>query len=175
MLTAEERAELDELMLEAGYDNGKPRPSHEIGPRVVAMLRGADQASRSWAAHLLEDFLEDGALKRWKKWNAAREVVTVAGQSYITTKAAAMSVRKQDPESGRTYYQATFWDDMTREELEQVIARAAKQIESESRTVALAKRLLSLLERVPEAETVADAARALGLTTERYLAVVEAA
>lgn len=174
ILTPEEREAYDQMLYEAGYVDDKPRPSAEIGPALVALLTQANQAGRAWAQWVLDDFTEYGALAKFRKWSKQRDVVTVAGKSYTVTKPAAMGVRKR-AEDGSTYYQATFWEDMTREELEQVIARAAKVIESEARTVALAKRLLALLERVPEATTVSEAAEALGLTTETYLAAVDAA
>lgn len=174
ILTPEEREEYDQMLYEAGYADDKPRPSSQIGPALVALLDEACQAGREWARWVLDDFTESGALAKFRKWSKQRDVVTVAGKSYTVTKPAAMGVRKR-AEDGSTYYQATFWEDMTREELEQVIARAAKVMESEARTIALAKRLLALLARVPEASTVSEAAEALGLTTETYLAAIEPA
>jgi hypothetical protein len=171
ILSSEERAEYDVLLYEAGFDEaGKPRPSHEIGQRVLEMLRSAAyQAQRAWAGYVLEDIAEAGALARWRNWSKRREMVIVAGQSYVTTKASAMGVRKQD-EDGRTFYQATFWQDMTREELHQIMDRSTKQAESEKQTIALARKLLALLDRAPEAQTVADASKALGVDLAAYLA-----
>lgn len=173
-MTPDERAEYDALMYEAGYDEtGKPRPSAEIGTRILALLDdAADQAHREWAKSVREDLAASGALARWRKWNKTRTTIEVAGQTYVTTKAATIGIRRTDA-AGRMFFQASFWDDLTRAELEQVIARSAKQIESEGSTIALARRLVALLDRVPEARTVADAARALGMTTSGYLAVVE--
>lgn len=176
ILTPEERGEYESLLYDAGYDDaGKPRPSYEIGRRVVDMLReAAGQAHREWARWILDDLAVAGGLRRWRTWSKARDVVTVAGKSYTVTKPAAVGVRKRSVD-GRTYYQATLWDDMTREELEQVIARSAKQIDSEGKTIATAKRLLSLMSRIPEASTVAEASAALGITTEAYLAAIDEA
>lgn len=176
VLSPEERAEFDDLMYEAGFDeHGKPLPSGEIQVRVVQALRtAADQAHRSWARYVLDEMTAAGAMARWRAWSKRREVVTVAGESYVTTKAAAMGVRKQSPD-GRTYYQMTFWADMTREELRQVIDRSAKEVESERQTIALARRLLALLDRAPEAKTVAEAAEKAGVELEQYLGNAEAA
>lgn len=176
ILSPEERDEFDALMYEAGFDeHGKPRPSHEISARVVEMLRtAADQAHRPWARYVLEDMTTSGAMARWRGWSKRREVVTVAGASYVTTKAAAMGVRKQSTE-GHTYYQMTFWADMTRDELRQVIDRSAKEVESERQTIALAGRLLKLLDRAPEAKTVHEAVESLGIDLDEYLGKSEAA
>lgn len=175
LMTPEERAEFDALMYAAGYDaNGKPYPSYEIGPRVIRMLSdAADQAQRGWAGRVRDDIVVAGALARWRTWNRVRDVIEVAGATYVTTKAATVGVRRSDKATGRTYYQASFWEDLTREELDQIVARSTKEITAEGRTIALARRLLALLDRVPEASTVAEAASALGLTTETYLAVVD--
>lgn len=176
ILTPEERVEYDELLFEAGHDaDGKPRPSHEIGARVVAMLReAAFQAQRPWAGYVLEDMAAAGALARWKKWNATREVVTVAGETFTTTKPAAMSVRRRDGESGKTYYQTTLWADMTRAQLAEIVDRTSKSIKTEQLTIATARRLLEVLDRAPTAQTVGEAMAELGTTTETYLAAVAA-
>lgn len=172
---AEERAELDDLMFDAGCDeHGKPRPSHEIGPRVVHALRqAADQAHRRWAGLILDDIAEAGALARWKSWHRRREVVELGEgdekQTVLTTKAAAMSVRRFNAKTGESFFQATFWEDMTRDELQQVIDRASKQSESELRTAALARTLLALLDKVPEAKTAAEAAAAIGTTVGDWI------
>lgn len=175
-LSPEERAEFDTLMYEAGFDeHGKPRPSHEIAARVVQMLReAANQAHRAWANYVLEDLTTSGAMARWRSWSKRREVLTVAGESYVVSKAAAVGVRKQSSE-GRTYYQMTFWADMTRDELRQVIDRSAKEVESERQTIALARRLLELLDKAPKANTVAEAAASLGVDVEDYLSGQDAA
>jgi hypothetical protein len=93
----------------------------------------------------------------------------VAGKSYTVTKPAAIGVRRRSPQ-GETYFQAVLWEDLTRDELEQIIARSAKQIDSESKTIQTAKRLLKLMNRVPEAQTVAEATAAIGTSTEAFLA-----
>lgn len=174
ILTPEERDEYDAILYDAGYVNDKPRPSHEIGRNIVALLVDAEQAGREWARWVLADFREAGALAKFGKWRKQRDVVTVAGKSYTVDKPAAMGVRKR-AEDGTTYYQATLWADMTRDELEQIIARSARQIESEGQTIATAKRLLLLLNRVPEAATVGEAAAVLELDTEAYLGALDEA
>jgi hypothetical protein len=174
-MTAEERAEYDQLMLEAGTDaDGKPLPSHAIGPRVLkALSDAAHQAHRTWAMEVLNDIYVSGCLKRWKDWNRGRAVITVAGETYVTTKAAAMSVMKQA--EGRQYFQLTFWEDMSRDELTQIIASSAGRIDSERTTIATARRLLKLLDRAPSARTVAQAADQLSIELDEYLGQSEAA
>lgn len=172
-LTPKEREEYDTLLFEAGcYDNGQPRPSGEIGPRMVEHLRDAVQAQRPWAAMVLDDITEQGALARWKSWHKRRVVVELGEgdgeKTVVTTKAAAMSVRRQS-EAG-VYNQLTLWRDMTREELQQVIDGANRRIASDTKNVQLARKVLALLNRVPRATTAQEAAKALDITLEDYLA-----
>lgn len=175
IMSAEERAEYDLLMYDAGYDeDGKPRPSHEIADRVLQMLReAADQTHKPWAELVLADILTVGARTQWRAWNREREVVTIAGKSYVADKPAVMGIRKKDEETRRTYYQQTFWADMTREELAQIIDGSSKRIASERVTIAVARRLMRLLDQVPAAITASEAAEALGLQIDEYLATDE--
>ena len=56
MLSAEERAEYDALLYEAGYDtDGQRRPSGEIGDRMHRLLADAVQAGRTWAGYVIDD------------------------------------------------------------------------------------------------------------------------
>lgn len=180
VLTPDERGEFDDLMYDAGYDSaGKPRPSHEIGERVVMMLRDAAyQAHRAWAGHVLDELVRSAALAQWKQWAKQRTVVEVRTDDGTTkpvtvSKPALMSVRRQD-EEGRAYFQPTMWDDMTRDELVQVINRTQANIRTGQDTIATARRLLSLLDQVDNARTVADAARALGTDVATFLGEVAA-
>ena len=169
-MTPDERDEYDELMLAAGTDaNGKPLPSHEIGARVFrALHNAAHQAHREWAEMVLDEIFVAGCLKRWKDWNRGRAVITVAGETYVTTKSAAMSVLKQS--GGKQYFQLTFWEDMTRAELAQLVNSAAARVDAERTTIATANRLLKLFDNAPEARTVREAAEAQSVDIGEYLA-----
>lgn len=174
-MTPDERGEFDDLMYDAGYDAaGKPRPSHEIGERVVTMLRDAAyQAHRPWAGYVLDDLVRAAALGRWKQWAKQRDVVSVRTDDgtalpVTVSKPALMSIRRQDAE-GASYFQPTMWDDMTRDELLQVIARAQNSIQTSRDTVVTARRVLALLDQVEGAKTPADAARVLGTDVASFL------
>lgn len=175
-MSPEDRAEYDELMLAAGADeDGRPLPSREIGPRVLeALSTAAGNAGREWAQQILDDIFTAGCLKRWKDWNRGRAVITVAGESYVTTKAAAMSVLKKGP-TGEQYFQLTLWEDMTAAQLRQILLAAAKRTESEKTTIATARRLLALFEKATAAVTVREAAAELDVDIDDYLGTAEAA
>lgn len=175
-LSPEDRSEYDELMLEAGTDEaGDVLPSREIGPRVLeALNNAADNAHRQWAVDILADIFAAGCLKRWKDWNRGRAVITVAGESYVTTKAAAMSVLKKG-DDGAKYFQLTFWEDMTRGQLAQILGAAAKRVDAEKTTMATARRLMALFDGAPAALTVREAADELDVDIEEYLGSAEAA
>lgn len=178
-LTPDELEQLDELMYDAGLDEaGKPRPSHEIGTRVVSALRtAAYQHGHAWAGHLLDDITRSGALGRWKDWYKQREVINIGegdSTSPVTTKkAAAMGIRRRSEETGRVFYQQTLWDDMTRGALEQLVADSGTRIRTERRTIATARRLLALMDEAPDAATAREAAEAKGTTVAEYLAAPE--
>jgi hypothetical protein len=175
-MSPEDRAEFDELMLAAGADaEGKPLPSREIGPRVLdALTNAADNAHRAWADEMLADIFTAGCLKRWKDWNRGRAVITVAGESYVTTKAAAMSVLKKG-DDGAKYFQLTFWEDMTRAQLAQILGTAAKRADAEKTTMATARRLMALFDKAPAAVTVREAAAQQDVDIDDYLGTAEAA
>lgn len=175
-MSAEDRVEFDDLMLAAGADEeGKPLPSREIGPRVLeALTAAAGNAGREWAQQILDDIFTAGCLKRWKDWNRGRAVITVAGESYVTTKAAAMSVLKRG-DDGAKYFQLTFWEDMTRAQLAQILGTAAKRADAEKTTMATARRLMALFDGAPAALTVREAAAALEVDIDDYLGNAEAA
>lgn len=175
-MSPEDRAEFDELMLEAGADEyGQPLPSHEIGPRVLdALTNAADNAHREWAAAVLAEIFTAGCLKRWKDWNRPRAFIVVAGKTSVTTKAAAMSVQKRAVD-GSSYFQLTLWEEMTPAQLRGLIDSSSKRREAEATTIATARRLLELCDRVPEARNAREAAAALEVDLDEYLGGSEAA
>jgi hypothetical protein len=175
-MSAEDRAEYDELMLSAGAaEDGQPLPSREIGPRVLeALTNAADNAHRAWADAVLDEIFVAGCLKRWKDWNRPRAVITVAGESYVTTKAAAMSVQKRDA-GGSSYFQLTLWEDMTPAQLRGLIESSSKRREAEATAIATARRLLALCDKVPGALNAREAAAALDVDIDEYLGGAEAA
>lgn len=175
-MNPDERAEFDELMLAAGTDeSGQPLPSREIGPRVLdALTNAAENAHREWASAVLDEIFVAGCLKRWKDWNRPRAVITVAGESYVTTKAAAMSVQKRDA-SGSAYFQMTLWEDMTPAQLRQLIESSSKRREAEATTIATARRLLALCDKVPGSQNARQAAAELDVDIDEYLGGAEAA
>lgn len=169
MLSPEERAEYDGLFHEAGYDeHGEQRPAHEIKEHVHRLLKEAVGAGRTWAAYVIDDDARHGHLKRFKAWDRTRQVVSTRYGERVVKRSAVMSLRRRDSESGRLYWQGTFYPDMTREDLLDVINGCQVRIGSERITIATARRLLALLNETGTA-TVDEALKMRGVDLEEYL------
>lgn len=169
MLSPEERAEYDALLHEAGYDEaGEQRPAHEIKERMHRLLQEAVQAHRTWAGYVLDADVREGHHRRFKGWDRARQVVNTRHGERVVRRSAVMSLRRRDPDNGRTYWQGTFYADMTRQDLLDVVNGAEVRIGSERITIAMARRLVALLDETGAA-TVATALETRGVELETYL------
>jgi hypothetical protein len=176
MLSAEERAEYDTLLYEAGYDeDGQRRPSGEIGERMQRLLVDATQAGRTWAGYVIDDDACRGHLARFKRWDKARHILTVNHESVIVPRAAVMGVKRRDPETGGVVHQQALFAEMTWAELAGVLESAQGRIASDRITVAICKKLLALALRCPGSEGPADACAQLGMDMQSYLVGDEAA
>lgn len=176
ILTAEERAEYDELVYAAGYDEyGQRRPSHEIGPMFAVLLADARKAGRRWATWVKDDDQAAGHLARFKRWDRQRAVVETNVGGAVVSKSAVMAVRRrQSADDGRSYWQGVLWIDMTGDELKQVIAGSSKRVASEKATQQTARRLLGVLHRTG-AETVREGLTSLNVTLDQFLSREETA
>lgn len=175
MLSPEEREEYDALLVEAGLDdNGLPRESAEIGPRMHDLLMDAAQAGRAWAGWVIRDDAEDGHLRRFKGWLKQEKRHKVLYDGVIVSRAAVRGItRKKD--DGSTMHQLFEWRDMSWMDIEAQIAEASLRIRSERITISTARKLLALRDRAPGAATPAEAAKLLGLELDDYLLSEEAA
>lgn len=169
ILTPEERAEYDALLYESGYDDqGNKRPSAEIGPWMHALLENAERAGRSWAGWVIADDVEVGHLSRFKRWDRVRQVVNTRHGDQVVLRSAVMAVQCQNAETGKRYWQDTFWRDMGRAELMDVLLASRVRSESEEITQATAARLLRLLDETGCA-LVSEALASIGMTIDEYL------
>lgn len=170
ILTPEERAEYHALMERACIDpgTGRPRPTRELGEAVMADLRSAEQAGRSWATMMLDSAAEAGLATRAKRWLKTKFVVPVTEGDVIATRAAIYSVRKQGG-SGETFHQPTLMRDLSRGELSELMEMDRAQIASARLNLRTHQRLLDLLDAWPTADTVGEALDLAGLTLDGYL------
>lgn len=79
-----------------------------------------------------------------------------------------MSLRRKNAETGQLYYQGTFYDDMTRNDLLDVISESGSRISADRDTIETARRLLHLVDDT-RAATVSQALKVRGLELESYL------
>lgn len=175
MLSGEERAEYDDLMYTARfYDDGKSRPSHEIGERMHKLLLDAVQAGKTWAEWVLDDDVRAGHLARSKKWDRVRRYVLTRRGPVIVRRSAVMAIMRRHPITQEPGWFDTEWVDMDTEELLQVIAGARHRLESAKETVATARQLLRLIDETG-ADTVGEALEQRGLSIDEYLLLRDAA
>lgn len=170
MLDEEERAEYDQLHYLATHEkNGKRRKSADVGPEMLRLLKDAVQARKAWATWLMDDALIDGLRDRANKWARTKEIIETILGGRVVTKAAAYAIRKRDPESGKSEHQPTFWQDMSADDVRQLIQSRASQVLSERATIALARRVLELIERT-ESPSLGVALIRANLTWDEFLA-----
>lgn len=176
MLSAEERAEYDALLYEAGYDEtDRRRPSGEIGERMHQLLTDALQAGRVWAGYVIDDDARRGHLARFKRWDKANHVMNVNDGTVIVPRAAVMGIRRRDVETGAIVHQQALFSEMTWDDLIGVLESAQGRIASDRITVGVCKKLLALKLRSPESVGPAEACELLGIDMQGYLVEDEAA
>lgn len=169
-LSAEERAEYDALLYDAGYDErGDRRPSGEIGDRMHDLLTDAVKASRTWAGYVIGDDARAGHLARFKRWDKVRTLMDVNHQSVIVRRSAVMGVKRRDAETGDIYHQQALYAEMAWNEVIYVMESAQVRIASDRITVGICAKFLALKLRCPESTGPADACARLGLDMQDYL------
>lgn len=170
-LSPDERARYNELLYAAGYDEtGKARPSAEIPDRLHALLLDAVQAHEMWAQYVIDDDTRAGHLKRFTRWNKVRDVVDFSDKSLLVKRSAVMGIRRRRKDTGAPEWRQTSWEDMTWDEVAQVLDAAQARAGSEMVTVAVARKLLHLKSRAPRSTGPADACASLGTSVKDYLA-----
>lgn len=172
-LSREERAEYDDLLYQAGFDDfGNRRRREDIKERMHELLLDALQAGRQWAQYVLDDDVRAGHLARFKRWNRQREVVHTKNGDAFVRRSAVMALRRKDPVTGESFWQDAAWKDMDSEELIQVIVGCNTRIASERIGLDIARRLLGLLEET-SAETVEEALNARHMSLDEFLTGTE--
>jgi uncharacterized Ntn-hydrolase superfamily protein len=169
LLGTEERAEYDDLMWNARfYDDGKSRPSHEIADRMHDLLEDAIQAGRQWAQWVMDDDARAGHLARSKKWDRSRRFIHTREGDAIVKRSAVMAIQRRNPDTQETFWSDTEWVDMTVDDLTQVVTESRRRQESARETVAIARRLMRLINEAG-AKTVGGALEQRGMSIDEYL------
>jgi hypothetical protein len=174
MLSSSERAEYENLLTDAGYDEyGKKRPSGEIAERIHRALKDAEQAGRQWATWALNDDARTGHLKRFTAWESIKRIVHTRDGERIVTRRAIMALRQRDPETGEWFWRGEDLAEMIRGELEEVMLYARRRRHSDAVLMATVRRLLDLLEETASDDTtkVSAALKKVGKTIDEVLTV----
>ncbi|CAL9612676.1 hypothetical protein SUDANB1_05658 [Streptomyces sp. enrichment culture] len=172
-LSAEDRAEYDELLYRAGYTgDGRARPSHEIKDRLDVLLKKAVADGKTWAAYVLDEDARAGHLDRFKRWDKARRPMQARVGERVVRQRSSIALKRRGP--GGTFYQPTLWLDMAEADLADVEHKAAHS-ERGQRDLKLTARRLRTLLRETGADTPRAALEHLGVTLEEYLLGQQAA
>lgn len=169
MLSAEERAEYDALVFEAGFDHfGKRRPSHEIGDRFHELLLDAIQAKRTWAQWVMDEDARAGHIRRFKGWDRTRHPVRTRDGEKVVRLSGVQALRRRDPETEAMFWQDTSLEDMTIDDLDSVIEGMSSKMAPLMYNRETARSLRTLVAECGTA-TVGEALRSVGLTMDEYL------
>lgn len=176
MLSPEERAEYDALLFDATHDElGEVLPTKEFGPRMRDALAAALAAGREWVQWLMDDDLESAFQRRAKVWLRESETVDVSGgESVIMRKSARMGVRRKIEATGESLFRQIRWEDLTVEDLWQILKSASARRASEAVTIATARRFLDLCEE-QQAQSTRAALKASGQSLDDFLVTDEQA
>lgn len=170
MLSAEERAEYDALVFEAGfYEDGTRRPSHEIADRFHDLLLDAVQAKRPWAQWVLDEDARAGHLRRFKGWDRIRHPVQTRKGGRVIRLSGVQALRRRDPETEALFWQDTELGDMDSDDLDSVIEGMRGKIEPLTYNLETAKSLRELLDGQPKGTRVKTVLAGRGLTINQYL------
>jgi hypothetical protein len=169
MLSAEERAEYDALVFEAGFDQiGKRRPSHEIGDHFHELLLDAIQAKRPWAQWVMDEDAKAGHIRRFKAWDRTRHPVRTKDGERVVRVSRVQAVRRRDPETEAMFWQDADYEDMTASDLDSVIAGMDSKIAPLVCNRETARSLRTLIESCGT-RTVREALEIRGLSMDEYL------
>lgn len=170
MMTADERAEYDALVERACFDPlGKPYKTGEAADRLRLALDDAEQAHRPWAEWVRADALFAGLSSLATKARAQKRITTNDGASGKAPRQGINSLRRITP-SGVVEWQPKLIDDMSRDEVAELLDLSVRRQKGNRTTVRTHKAILKLMDRHPGAATVRDALAAEGMTMDDYLA-----
>lgn len=173
-MSAGDRAAVDGLMTEAGYDEWhQQRPAPEIKERVHRLLTEAADGGRLWAVDVLTADAMDGHLRRFRRWDRVREVVPTAFGDRVVKRARVLSVQRRAA-GGPPNYQGVFLEDLTLEEARAARAGVLVDAQAVQDRYVLMDRLVRLMEQTGTAYVGAGLA-VLGMTLDEYLLTGEAA
>lgn len=161
----DDRASYDAMLDEAWLGTFQSR---DAGRRLVKLLRDAEQARVPWAVAELEELLIDGAMAKCRTWKQDRRP-KVPTREGVEVKQSG-GARERDESTGEVSYVQLAFEDMTRIQLTDHVRMLSRQVRTHRASIAAIRRLLKVLNQVPEASTPREACVALGTTVESVMA-----
>lgn len=174
-LSEEERIEFDDMMHDAVMKpDGDTYTTGEIGSRLHQEVATRIEDGCAWA----EAFQESASVRYYgsygKRWAKSVDLIeTPSGDGKLVSKSARASVRKRTAD-GVIVHQLSMWEQLSADELVQIINRDVKMIHGIKIEVATAQRLLNLC-RQHGVDNVTDALDREGQTLQSFLDADEVA
>jgi len=156
---------LDEALDICGGKTGPDATDYFLAKLLGAALEGEDD----WPARFTIDAEREKAQRMLKNRARQRSTVLVAHNGAILTKPARGGIRSHDGDAA-AFFQQTLFVEMTWHQVLDWASMVEAMAEGVAVQVTIGRRLLQLLDAVPESEGPADAAAQLGTTVADWLA-----
>lgn len=156
ILSAEERAEWDEMLVDAW---SKSSSVAIVAADLDRMLLDAVQAGRSWAKYIRADALDAG-LQKMAKAHRREQTKTVKGPVATTVGVVGSSGK----------YEQLPLLDCTPGQLREKLSERNVRRETETRNIGALRKFIAVCDRHPKCKTLGAALRAEGLSLAEVLA-----
>lgn len=167
MINDNDRREINEALSDAL--NGSRTPDGNSVQRFIAAVQAADMAGRSWPDDLREEVLRHWAFNRQKQIAKEESRVLIDYQGRKHHKATRVG-KKVTTDEGATYYQQSLITAWSWDEIDEWARMVTTQINGLRENLAMVAKLRKLHDQFPESDGPAEAAAALGMTVEEWLA-----
>ena len=163
----------DDLMETACFDAaGKPLPTGEMAVRIRDGLDAADAQGADWAFRVIAEDRLNGHATRARRYANEKKTITVHDGQKLATRKQIERLRRADKDTGETHYQPSFWEDLTADDLRELVELDRSRLRAARLSLDIHLKLLDLMGRHPDAVTVRDALHLDGTTIEDLVGAV---
>ena len=169
MLSPEERELYDNTMYDAVMrPDGTAYPTREIGDRLYSQILNLAASGHDWAEDFIATCATQSMGRRGKEWAKSQSLIETPDGDRIVSKSALVATKRRSASGKKDVDQLVLWEQASRDDLIQVIARDQRMAHGLGIEIATAKKLLDLINR-HRCESVSDALSAAGITLQDFL------
>lgn len=151
-LTAVERTEYDDLLRQVVGDDPAPKATAALADELLDALRSAEQAHRTWATRAIEHATRAGLKSMLRSWIRSRSSVL-----YRTPDGSVVGMSRRAGVKRSGAYQQVMFEQLTPAEARAYLNSIEAQLIAIGARFTSLARLVDLVERHPDARTVAEA------------------